>query len=180
MNFDMLAKKRQSVRMFSSRPVEREKIEKCLEAARLAPSAQNSQPWSFMVVQDRSVLDDLSLRAFSGIHSHTKFASAAPVIVVMLAKLDLFTHVVGKQVQSIDFYMLDMGIAGDHFVMQAEDLGLGSCWIGWFNVKETRKCLDIPQKYKICSLIALGYPSEDIPKREKKRKPMSEVLLKWV
>lgn len=179
MDFAELVKRRQSTRQFDHRPVEKEKIETCLEAARLAPSAQNSQPWRFMVVQDPALLSQFKDKVFSGLYGHTGFASQAPVLIVMLAKLDLFTHVLGKQVQDINFYMLDMGIAGEHFILQAEDLGLATCWIGWFNVGETRKILKIPRGYKICSLIALGYPQPGSTLRQKKRNIMEEMLLKW-
>jgi len=80
----------------------------------------------------------------------------------------------GKQIQKVQFYLIDTGIAGEHFVLQAEELGLGTCWIGWFNSRKARKVLNIPKKYKIVSLLSLGY-YETRPQKEKKRKSLEDI-----
>ncbi|MEW5901511.1 MAG: nitroreductase family protein [Acidobacteriota bacterium] len=167
-------RKRRSVRRYLDRPVEREKILVCLEAARLAPSAENVQPWRFLVLDDPAVKEKFSAAAFSGIYSFSRFAARAPVLIVILARLDILANRIGKQIQDVSFYLLDIGIAGEHLVLQAEELGLGTCWIGWFNARKTRKYFGIPRKYKIVSLMALGY-SEQRPPREKNRKSLSEI-----
>lgn len=153
-----LVQSRRSIRRYQNKPVEREKIVQCIEAARLAPSAENVQPWRFIVLDDPEVLDQFSTHAFSGIYSPTRFAAKAPVIIVILAKLDILANRIGKQIQGIHFYLLDIGMAGEHLVLQAQELGLGTCWIGWFNIKKVRKFLNIPRTYKIVSLISMGYP----------------------
>jgi nitroreductase len=180
MDFERLVQVRRSTRQYEGRPVEKEKIEKCLEAARLAPSAHHTQPWRFIIIQDPETIQALSRKAFTGLYSATKFAFSAPVIVVLLAEIDLLTHVIAKQVQDINYSMLDMGIAGEHFILQAEDLGLGSCWIGWFDVKATRKYLKIPHSLRICSLISLGYPLKGLEHHEKRRRSRDQILLRWI
>ena len=92
----------------------------------------------------------------------------------MLAKLDVVANRIGKQIQGIHYYFIDMGIAGEHIVLQAEELGLGTCWIGWFSTRKTRKLLNIPRKYKIVSLLSIGY-KESRPTKEKQRKTLSEI-----
>ena len=172
--FQQLVRGRRSIRRYLPRPVEREKILTCLEAARLAPSAENAQPWRFVVIDDPELKARFSRAAFSGIYASTKFAAAAPVLILILAKLDFVAHRLGKQVQKIPFFLIDVGIAGEHIVLQAEELGIGTCWIGWFHMRKARKVLNIPRKYKIVSLLAMGY-YEKKPSREQLRKPLQDV-----
>jgi nitroreductase len=173
-SFLQLAQSRRSIRKYLDKPVEREKILECIEAARLAPSAENVQPWRFVIIDDPFLKNEFADHAFSGIYSPTRFAAKAPVIIVMLAKLDILANRIGKQIQGIHFYLLDNGIAGEHLVLQAQELGLGTCWIGWFHVKKVRKFLKIPWNYKIVSLISMGYP-EPQKARERKRFPLPEI-----
>ena len=173
--FRQLVKNRRSVRRYSDRPVEREKVLTCLEAGRLAPSADNVQPWRFLVLDDSELKERFSKEVFSGIYTKTRFAAKAPVLILLLARLDIIANRIGKQIQGIHYYFIDVGIAGEHVVLQAEELGLGTCWIGWFNTRKARKIAKIPKKYKIVSLLSMGYP-ETKPTREKKRKTLSEIV----
>lgn len=172
--FQQLVQSRRSIRRFLDKPVEREKILCCLEAARVAPSADNVQPWRFLVIDEPEIIEILAKKSFSGIYFISKFAAKAPVLIVILARLDIIANRIGKQIQNINFYLIDIGIAGEHIVLQAEELGLGTCWIGWFNARQTRKILRIPRRYKIVSLMAMGY-YEKKPSREKKRKKLEEI-----
>jgi nitroreductase len=172
--FQQLVSGRRSIRRYLERSVEREKIMACIEAARLAPSADNVQPWRFLVIDDPQLKEGFSREAFSGIYSYTKFAGRAPVIIVILARLDLIAHRVGQGIQGTPFHFLDIGISGEHFVLQAEELGLGTCWIGWFNIRRVRKFLKIPRRYKIIALLTLGYYSQK-PARERKLKSITEI-----
>ena len=169
-----LIRSRRSIRRFLPDPVSREEIGLCLEAARLAPSAQNAQPWRFLVVDDTELKSALAREAFSGIYGATRFAAAAPVIVIMLARPDVVTHRLGRHFQGTQFYLVDIGIAGEHFVLKAEELGLSTCWIGWFNGRRTRKLLKIPRTHKIVAMLALGRAASR-PPAETKRKPMDEI-----
>jgi nitroreductase len=169
-----LVRLRRSIRRYLPKPVEREKIIACLEAARLAPSAENAQTWRFVVVDDPGLKARYAREAFSGIYSYCKFAAEAPVLVLILAKLDFLANRLGKQVTGVPFFLLDIGAAGEHFILRAEELGLGTCWVGWFNVRATRKFFKIPRRYKVVTLIALGY-YEKKPSRERPRKPLEEI-----
>jgi nitroreductase len=171
---DALILSRRSIRRFRPDPVDREKIRACLEAARLAPSAENAQPWRFLVVDEPELKTKLAREAFSGLYGMTKFAGQAPVIVVVLASLDLVAHRLGRRVQGTQFYLIDVGIAGEHFVLKAEELGLATCWIGWFSARRVRKVLRIPRKYKIVALFPLGYAASRPPSATK-RKDLEEM-----
>lgn len=173
--FQQLVKSRRSIRRYLEKPVEREKILACIEAARLAPSADNVQPWRFLIIDDPELKSQLAKEVFSGIYYISKFAAKAPVLIMILARLDIIANRIGKQIQNIHFYLIDVGIAGEHIVLQAEELGLGTCWIGWFNSRKARKFLKIPRKYKIVSLMAMG-SYEKRPPKEKKRKKLEEIV----
>jgi len=170
-----LIKQRKSIRDFLDRPVEREKIMMCLEAARLAPSACNSQPWKFIVVDDKSLKDKLCRAAFSGIYSMNSFCQKAPVLVVVVSEKSRFLARIGGMFRGTKYYLIDIGIAGEHFVLQAEDLGLGTCWIGWFNERAVKSILNIPQHKKIDMLIALGYYDREKLPPEHGREPMDKI-----
>ena len=92
-----------------------------------------------------------------------------------MARLDILANRVGKQIQGVAYHLLDIGMAGEHLVLQAEELGLSTCWIGWFNLKKARKFFSIPRKYKIISLIALGYAAKRPPRAPRKKK-LSEIV----
>jgi len=172
--FEQLVQSRRSIRRYLPQPVERDKILACLDAARRAPSAENSQPWRFVVIDDPEIRARFSAAAFGGVYALMRFAAAAPVLVLVLARPQILAHRLGRQVQGVPFAMIDIGIAGEHFVLQAEELGIGTCWIGWFNMRRARKFFRIPRAYKIVSLIAAGYHDKK-PSRPQTRKAMDEI-----
>ena len=166
---------RKSIRHFQDRPVEREKIMMCLEAARLAPSACNSQPWKFVIVDDRELKDRLCDAAFGGIYAMNYFCKQAPVIVVVVSERVKFLAMIGGLFRGTKYYLIDIGIAGEHFVLQAEELGLGTCWIGWFNERAVKSILNIPQHKKIDILIALGYYDTERVRSKHSREPLNKI-----
>ncbi|MBC8357492.1 MAG: nitroreductase family protein [Candidatus Aminicenantes bacterium] len=174
LSFLQLVRSRRSIRRYLDKPVEREKVLTCIEAARLAPSADNVQPWRFLILDEPDLRTKFAKEVFSGIYSISKFAVKAPMLILILARLDIIANRIGKQIQNISYYYIDIGIAGEHIVLQAEELGLGTCWIGWFNPRKARKFLKIPRKYKIVSLMAVGY-YEKKPSRDRKRKALQEI-----
>ncbi|MBD3289293.1 hypothetical protein GF337_10855 [candidate division KSB1 bacterium] len=173
--FSQLVHQRRSIRKYSEKPVEKEHITQCVEAARVAPSAENVEPWRFVVLTEPELKRKFCNAAFSGVYTFTKWAAKAPVIILILAKLDILANRIGKQIQGTNYYLIDIGIAGEHLVLQAQELGLGTCWIGWFNAKKARKFLNIPSSYKVVSLISMGYPDKTILK-EKKRLALKEIM----
>lgn len=174
MNFIELAKKRHSVREYRDRPVEREKILSCLEAARLSPSASNSQPWRYIIVDEPHLKKKVCDAAFSGIFFMNKFAAKAPVIIVVLGEPDLVVNRLGKVVQGVQYFLLDVGASIEHLLLQAEEEGLGACWLGWYSERRIKNVLKIPRSKKIVSVISMGYPEEGV-EHPKHRKEIGEI-----
>lgn len=173
--FQTILAGRRSIRRFLPTPVEPEKLRACLEAARIAPSAHNVQPWRFIVVDDPSLKERLAAAAFSGIYGASKFAARAPVILVLLARPGKAVVRLGSMIQGVPYYLLDIGIAGEHVVLQAEELGLASCWMGWFDYRKARKALGIPRTFKLVALMPLGY-AEKRPQREPPRRAFEDIV----
>lgn len=174
MDFSELVTKRRSVRKFSDRPVAREDVLKCLEAARIAPSACNSQPWHFIVIDESDLRKRVADRIFSGIYSMNKFAGDAPVLVAVVTEKMKFLAAVGSQVRDTRYCLMDVGIACEHLILQAEELGLGTCWMGWFDEKALKEELGMNAEKKVDIVIALGYSAEDKPV-PKVRKALGEM-----
>lgn len=174
MTFLELVKKRRSTRKFRSAPVEREKIERCLEAARLAPSACNGQPWRFLVVESAPLRQVLAEAAFSGIHSMNAFAKEAPILVAVVTLPTRTAASFAGLLRRFSYPLIDIGIACEHFVLQAAEEGLDTCWLGWFNEREVKKILKIQKGERVHVLLAVGCGS-DWHIEEKKRKPFDEV-----
>lgn len=175
MNFQELIKTRQSTRRYNNRAVEKEKIQLCIEAARLAPSASNSQPWTFIVVDDPELKEKVAAETYGSVVSFNKFVHQAPVIAVIVIEKPKVITQVGAFIKDREFPLIDIGIAAEHFCLQAAELELGTCMLGWFNEKPIQKLLNIPKKKRIGLLITLGYPSADDPLRNKIRKTTEEM-----
>lgn len=174
MNFLELVKARQSVRGYLEKLVEREKIERILEAARLAPSACNSQPWTFVVVDDPKLKEDIARETFSQFLSMNHFSVKAPVLILIVSEREKWTSRFGSVVKDKDFKQMDIGIAAEHMCLQATEEGLGSCMLGWFDEKGVKRILKIPKKKRVELIITIGYPeSEKI--RQKNRKKIEKV-----
>jgi len=174
MNFLNLVKKRQSTRKYLPKPVDRDVIDRCVETARLAPSACNSQPWRFIIVDTPDKKDELANAAFSGLYSMCTFVKKAPVIIVVITEKSSYAARVGSFLKNIQYSLIDIGIACEHFVLQAAEEGVGTCMIGWFSEKKVKKCLNLPKSTKIDMMISMGYP-EDEETREKNRKLIDEI-----
>ena len=165
-----LLKTRQSVRQYQQRPVEEEKLEMLIEAVRLSPSASNSQPWKLVVVNDPGLREQVARATFSQALAFNKFSLGAPAIVVFcVEKAGLVTQI-GGLLKKRQFSLIDIGIAAAHFCLQAAELGLGTCMLGWFDEKKIKQLLGIPRGTRIGLLITLGYPAAGERLREKSRK----------
>ena len=131
-DFLKLVNARQSDRMYDeSRAVEPEKLERILEAARMAPSACNAQPWRFVVVTDKELAVKVG-KATAGLGMN-KFAQKAPVHILVVEESANITSLLGGKVKDKHFPLIDVGIAASHIVLAAESEGLGSCILGWFD-----------------------------------------------
>ena len=165
---------RRSVRSYRLDPVPREMIESCVEAARFAPSASNTQGWRFFVAEG-AAKDRLAREAMGGAIVPNRFAGDAPVIVALAMKLGVVTHRLGAGITGIDYHLLDAGIAGEHFVLRAAELGLGTCWIGWFDKKAVRGLLGIPRDWDVPALITVGFPVAEPEPKE--RRAVSDICV---
>ena len=172
-SFLALAKARQSDRAYdASRPVEAEKIARIMEAARLAPSACNAQPWKFVVVTDPELAAKVG-KAAAGLGMN-KFAKDAPVHVLVVEEPANITSFLGSKIKDKYFPLVDIGIAAAHIALAAEDEGLGSCILGWFDEKEVKRLAGIPASRRLLLDITIGYPLKG--KRAKSRKAEEKVV----
>ena len=170
MNFAELVQIRQSVRRYQDRPVESEKLQAIVESVRLAPSASNGQPWTLIIVDEPLLKDKVARATFSSAVSFNRFSLEAPVIAVLtVEKTNVITQI-GGWLKRREFPLIDIGIAAEHLCLQAADLGLGTCMIGWFDEKAIKRLLDIPRSTRVGLLITLGYAVEGYPLRSKARK----------
>ena len=173
--FLSLVRRRRSVRKYRPDPVEKEKILRCLEAARLAPSACNAQPWTFIVVDDPQLKNALADMTNDPWLPLNRFARQAPVHVVVVVEKSNWTSRLGAAVKKRDFPWIDLGIAAEHFCLQATAEGLGTCMLGWFHEKQVRALLGIPEKSRVGLIITLGYPADPLD-QPKVRKEVEEIV----
>ena len=173
MDFLRLVMARQSDRAYDKEhSVEPEKLERILEAARLAPSACNAQPWKFVVVTDRELSRKVG-KAAAGLGMN-KFAKDAPVHILVVEESANITSLLGGKVKDKHFPLIDVGIAASHIVLAAESEGLGSCILGWFDEKEIKQLTGIPASKRLLLDIIVGYPLKE--KRKKIRKVKEKVI----
>ena len=173
MDFLRLVMSRQSDRAYDKEhSVEPEKLERILEAARLAPSACNAQPWKFVVVTDRELSRKVG-KAAAGLGMN-KFAKDAPVHILIVEESANITSLLGGKVKDKHFPLIDVGIAASHIVLAAESEGLGSCILGWFDEKEIKQLTGIPASKRLLLDIIFGYPLKE--KRKKILKVKEKVI----
>ncbi|MBQ7389133.1 MAG: nitroreductase family protein [Paludibacteraceae bacterium] len=164
MYFFELIKKRYSVRGFKNTAVEPEKLELVMEAARLAPSAVNFQPWKFFVITDKKILNELSKT-----YSREWFKTAPTCIVACGDHQTSWKRSDGK-----DHCDIDVAIAVEHIMLAATELGLGTCWVCNFDAKMCAEILNLPKELEPVAMIPIGYSDTDVV--EKKRKPIDEIV----
>lgn len=180
MEFVDVIKSRRSIRGYSDRNVEDDKIEYLLECARLAPSWMNKQCWRFVVVREKERIEELAKASIIN-----RWLRKVPVILVACAEL-LSS---GKK-KDMEYFGVDVAIAMEHVILAATDIGLGSCWIGGFDEKKVKKVLEMPPRIRVVALTPLGYPAQKegisekgrkIISRSTKRKSLSEIVRyeKW-
>lgn len=173
-SFLELAQKRQSDRAYDQRPVETEKIDQLLEAARLAPSACNAQPWKLIVVTDQEKRLKIADATSSKILAMNHFTKQAPVQIVVVEENANFTSTFGGWTKNKHYPHLDLGILASYVCLAAADLGLGSCMIGWFDEKKVGEVLEIPRNKRVMLIITIGYSAQN--NRIKKRKNTSDII----
>ncbi len=175
MSFLDLVNQRQSTRRYQpGKRISREVLDRCMEAARLAPSACNSQPWSFVVVDDPVQVKALVKASCTHApYAMNRFAADASALIVVVTEKMKWAARIGAQFRGVQYSLVDIGIACEHLVLQAAEEGLGSCWLGWFNERAVKQHLDIPRAKKVDLMICLGIPA-DTP-RNKVRRSLDEI-----
>jgi nitroreductase len=158
---------RTSVRSYLPDEIEDKKLERILDAARLAPSGKNGQPWTFIVVRDAETREKLVAAC-----KNQRFLAEAPVVIVACGREDLAYKKMGGYWNSLP---VDIGISLEHLMLAAEAEGLGTCWIGAFIEEEVREILGVPGEVKIVALTPVGYPAQD--KVLRPRKELSEIVM---
>ncbi len=172
--------RRVSCRSYRATPVPEAHLQQILEAARLAPSACNMQPWRFAVVRNPDLRRRIAEDGFlPGIKM--TWAIDAPVHVVIGMERSLVTHRLAASVSGVDYPWVDIGIAGEHLVLAATELGLGTCWIGWIRPRVVARLVAWPRSVKPVVVITVGYASETGagPLPASRRKSLAE-LVKWL
>ena len=155
---------RSSIRAYKATDVEEEKLKKVLEAARLSPSASNRQEWKFIVVKEKETRKKLAQAAYG-----QSFIAEAPAVIVACGTESKSIMACGQPTHTVD-----VSIACAYMILQAYELGLGTCWIGSFKEDDVRKILDIPGVVRAVVMFPLGYPNE--PPSQKSRKRMNQIV----
>jgi len=175
LEFESVIKTRESIREYSEKPVEDEKINFILECARLAPSWANRQCWHFIVVKDKKIIEDLSKTSIIN-----RWLKNAPVIIVACGD----PRQSGSR-NNISYFIVDVSIALENLILAATDKGLGSCWIAGFDAKKIKEILKIPKHIEVVALTPIGYPAEKkglidnlakIVIQSKKRKSIDKIV----
>lgn len=175
MDFIEILDKRYSCRAFSDKELARETVVEILKAGAVAPSACNSQPWHFVVVDDKEKIASIATRTQKGgVGLINRFTPKAGAFIVVVKEAPNFSEKMAKVMTARDYTPYDIGLAVGNMVSRATDLGVGSCILGWYDEDGVKKDLSIPDKKSVDLIIALGYPEkEDIP--VKKRKNFDEI-----
>ena len=168
MNFIELATQRSSVRNFAPLPVENEKLLQVLEAARIAPSAANFQPWQFIVITEPELL-----QMIYPLYPR-EWLTSAPIIIVALGDHSKGWH---RGKDDKDFTDIDLAIAIDHMTLAATELGLGTCWICNFDTEKLQDIFNLPDNLEPIALIPVGYPG--IKSKPAKIRKSLEQIVRW-
>ena len=172
--FDLAMSRRSTREFVPGRQIPKEWLIKCVEAARHAPSACNSQPWKFLVMEDLKSHENIRDGAFSGMYGMNAFARDASSLIAIAHDKQKIFPLLGGAAMRTDFRLVDIGIACSHIVMQAADLGIATCILGWFNEKLLRRTFGLPGSAKIELVMAMGFAVKN-DHRERPLKDIAEV-----
>ena len=174
MDFNSLVITRQSDRNYLDKPIEKEKLNRILECARMAPSACNAQPWHIIVVDDPSIKEQIADATSERILGMNHFTKQAPIHIILVEEPANFTSSIGSWIKRKHYPLIDLGIIAEHICLAAASEGLGSCMIGWFDEPKVKKICAVPSSKRVQLIIALGYSASKI--RVKTRKPMDQIV----
>ncbi|HOD18467.1 MAG TPA: nitroreductase family protein [Candidatus Cloacimonadota bacterium] len=179
MDFRELVQTRHSVRDFLPEPIPENVLNEMLEAARLAPSAQNRQPWRFVVITNREKIKEMVLKTgLLGLSNY--FIRSAPCVVVACADTTK-----NRRINDQDYYLVDTAIAFQQMILMAWSHGIGSCWMAAFDEKKLKAWLELPESWRIVAMSPFGYPATKqgiydktlkVLARSKDRLPLEQIV----
>ncbi len=172
---------RRSIRKYKDTPVSDELIQKLIRSAHLAPSGHNTQPWHFIIVNDNNIKEEISK-----VSHNQKWMLTAPFFMVCIADIrsrikdseDLYIDEESSMFE-LKKTIRDTAISIQHMVLEAEDNGLGTCWVAWYKQSELRPVLGIPNDKFVVGIITVGYPDENPNPRPRKNIDDIVHLNKW-
>jgi nitroreductase len=171
--FDLI-QRRESCRNFDpNRPVEKEKLQRCAEAAWIAPSACNGQPWKYLIVTNAELNE--KLRPLMMELGMNKFVRICPVFAVVLEEATVLKVSLSQKFKDQDFAPIDIAFSASQFCYAATEQGLSTCIIGWHNEPKIRELFDLPKSTRVRLILAVGYAADD-NLRKKQRKPIDDVI----
>lgn len=163
-------RKRYSCRRYNPQPVTPEHVNFLKDAVRWAPSACNRQPYTFHFITDRKLLDLISGAVPVGPASANAWMKTAPLIIAAVGSRELVYHRLA-QIVDTDYHRTDATIAMDHLSLVATEMGLGTCWVGWFHRKKVGRLLDLRRTEEVVILMTAGYPDREPPTERKRKEP---------
>ena len=171
--FDLIAR-RESCRNFDpNRPVEKEKLQRCAEAAWIAPSACNGQPWKYLVVTNPELNE--KLRPLMMELGMNKFVKNCPAFAVVLEEATVLKVSLSQKFKDQDFAPIDVAFSASQFCYAATEQGLSTCIIGWHNEQKIRELFGLPKTTRVRLILAIGYAADETL-RKKQRKPIDDVI----
>ncbi len=175
MDFLELVKRRESCRAYLDKPVEKDKLVRCFEAARMAPSACNSQPWRYVAATEPEKVAEMIGCVYDGILPINRFAKDVPVFVAVVESAVQLSAKLRGKVNEQKYAQMDLGLSVANFCLAATEQGLGTCIMGWFKEDKVKEILGIPDGLKVRLVLAVGYPEKTEP-REKSRRGLDETV----
>lgn len=178
MDFNEIVNKRYSCRSYDTeKQISRDVVEEIIEAGRLAPSACNSQPWKFIVVDEPEIIKEVAKTTQSALLGINKFTPDVKAFIVIVKETKAFSEKVAQIMKHRDYVPYDIGIVSATMCYKATELGVGTCILGWYDGAKIQEILGVPQSKSVELLIALGYPkSDEVPQKRRKQK---EIVLSY-
>ena len=174
MDFKSLVLTRQSDRNYLDQPIEKDKLSRILECARLSPSACNAQPWHIIVVDNPELKNKIADATSAKLLGMNHFTKQAPIHLVIVEEAANLSSGFGSWVKRKHFPLIDIGIIAGHICLAAASEGLGTCMIGWFDESKVKKLLGVPSSKRVQLIITLGYSAQKT--RDKIRKPTDKIV----
>lgn len=174
MEFIELIQKRESCRNFNGEPVQTEKLIKCIDAARISPSACNGQPWSFILVTEDAAVST-TREAVQG-QGMNKFCDKCKSFIIVIEEDTVLTSRIGAMIKHTDFKPIDIGLATAYLTLAATAQGISTCILGWFSEAKLKESFDIKKSKRVRLVVALGYAAEDTV-RTKRRKNLEDIIV---